>query len=343
MKITSALVLVTAFLVVSSQITNLIPRRCNETITSEEASEGVIASPDSFGIYRVPTTCTYTFRGSQHQRVQLLFTAFALREPPLHLNPHERCLHTDSVAVYNLVGNTKSDLQEVDTFCGLTVPLPVMSSTSGFQVVFTTRERSLAAVTSLPTQHGFSAKFKFVTNLGVEGGQQPVPGVCQFVYNSSHTHNGTLYSPNPEGYYPQDTTCTYLFYGHPGQVVRLTFKYFDVEGVMPCNEATDSDYLEFSNFPSVDRKIPSYCGSLSPSIIQSDGTFFRLTFRSNSKFSGTGFAADYQFLDMSYQPYAIKKVIVMTTSGSAGPMSVRPHGIWALLFPYLVYLLDCGN
>ncbi|XP_042234873.1 suppressor of lurcher protein 1-like isoform X2 [Homarus americanus] len=231
--------------------------------------------------------------------------------------PHPRtCLHTDTLAMYNLVNNYTR--QEIDTFCGTSVPLPIMSSTPGLQLVFTAKPATSLPETSLLIHNGFSARFKFVTNLGMKSGQQTAPGVCQFLYNSTNAANGTVYSPNPEGYYPQDTTCHYLFYGRPGEVVRLTFKYFDVEGVMPCNEATDSDYLEFSNFPSADRKIPAYCGNVAPSIIQSDGTFFRLTFRSNNKFSGTGFATDYQFLDMSYQPYTIKKVIVMTAGGSGG-------------------------
>ncbi|XP_053642286.2 suppressor of lurcher protein 1 isoform X4 [Cherax quadricarinatus] len=268
------LVLVATSLNVASCHFNSVSGGCNVTILSEEENEGLIASPGYPDTYPPSTTCTYTFRGSQYQRVQLIFTSFSLRNAPPHLKPHESCQHTDAVAVYNLLCNTTMDLQEVDTFCGLSVPLPVMSSTS---------------------------------DLGIEGGQQPIPGICKFVYNSSYTSNGTLYSPNPGGYYPQDTTCTYLFYGRPGEAVRLIFKYFDVEGVMPCNEATESDSLEFSNFPSADRKIPSFCGSVAPTVIQSDGAFFRLVFKSNSKFSGTGFTADYQFLDMSYQPYTIKK------------------------------------
>lgn len=62
-----------------------------------------------------------------------------------------------------------------------------------------------------------------------------------------------------------------------------------------CTFETASDYVEFSNFKSVDRKIPRHCGLKKPKIIESDGDFFRVTFKSNDRFDGTGFQAQYQF------------------------------------------------
>lgn len=75
----------------------------------------------------------------------------------------------------------------------------------------------------------------------------------------------------------------------------LQFAYFDVEGVPPCTSDTASDYVEFSNFKTVDRKIPRHCGNMKPNKIESDSDFFRVAFRSNDKFDGTGFEAFYQF------------------------------------------------
>ncbi|KAK7082310.1 hypothetical protein SK128_000903 [Halocaridina rubra] len=148
-------------------------------------------------------------------------------------------------------------------------------------------------------------------------GHQPSPGLCKFIYNSTKNSTGTVYSPNPGGFYPQDTECQYIFYGKTGEIVRLIFKYFDIEGVLPCDSTSDSDNLEFSNFPSADRKIPHYCGSIAPKVLQSDASFFRVIFKSNDKFDGTGFAADYQFLDTTYQPYVIKRIVAALGSGSA--------------------------
>jgi hypothetical protein len=56
-----------------------------------------------------------------------------------------------------------------------------------------------------------------------------------------------------------------------------------------------SDYVEVSNFMTVDRKLPRYCGQLKDLKMESDGSFFRVTFKSNDRFDGTGFYANYQF------------------------------------------------
>ncbi|XP_047482689.1 suppressor of lurcher protein 1-like isoform X2 [Penaeus chinensis] len=255
-------------------LTHSVSRRCNDTISSVYEGEGVVTSPGFPSRYDPHTSCSFTFVGASHQRVRILFTEFNLKEPPEHLRPHERCLHTDWVAVYNVLNGSRK--QEIDHFCGTSVPNSVMSASS---------------------------------DLGLESGRQLADGKCHFVFNSSEARNGTIYSPNPEGFYPLDTTCVYIFYGLPGEIVRIIFKYFDVEGVLPCNSDSDSDYLEFSNFPSADRKIPTFCGYMTPNVIHSDSSYFRMTFRSNSKFGGTGFAADYQFLDNSRHPFAIKRVI----------------------------------
>jgi len=67
-----------------------------------------------------------------------------------------------------------------------------------------------------------------------------------------------------------------------------------------CQEDTESDYLEFSNFnvKLIDRKMSRLCGmkdKLTRKEIVSDGTFFRATFHSNDQYDATGFEAVYQF------------------------------------------------
>jgi hypothetical protein len=66
-----------------------------------------------------------------------------------------------------------------------------------------------------------------------------------------------------------------------------------------CDESTNSDYVSFSNFAEAeDRKLYRLC-SQQPNHtqhkIESDGAFFRVTFKSNHKFDGIGFDAFYQF------------------------------------------------
>ncbi|RWS05139.1 Suppressor of lurcher protein 1-like protein, partial [Dinothrombium tinctorium] len=137
--------------------------------------------------------------------------------------------------------------------------------------------------------------FLFFTDFGITSGEQDPYSVCGFIFRSSERSNGTFTSPNYPGLYPRDTECHYFFYGNASEKVHITFAYFDVEGVSPCTTETASDYVEFSNYKSVDRKIPRHCGMKKPKTIESDGDFFRVTFKSNDRFDGTGFEAFYQF------------------------------------------------
>lgn len=130
---------------------------------------------------------------------------------------------------------------------------------------------------------------------------------CFFVFNSTERTNGTFTSPNWPGLYPRSTECDYLFYGKGIEKVHITFAYFDVDGVPPCSSETASDYVEFSNFRTVDRKIPRHCGNRIPTVIESDGDFFRVTFKSNDKFDATGFEAFFQFRNF-VDPFTVKRV-----------------------------------
>lgn len=67
-----------------------------------------------------------------------------------------------------------------------------------------------------------------------------------------------------------------------------------------CNKASQSDYVEFSNFnvDLMDRKMPRYCGAIKniPSkTVISDSNFFRVSFHSDNVYDSTGFKAIYQF------------------------------------------------
>lgn len=62
-----------------------------------------------------------------------------------------------------------------------------------------------------------------------------------------------------------------------------------------CDHQTASDFVEFSNFMSTDRKFSRYCGKLSDFEVHSDGRFFRVTFYSNDRFVANGFRALYTF------------------------------------------------
>ena len=58
-----------------------------------------------------------------------------------------------------------------------------------------------------------------------------------------------------------------------------------------------SDFVEFSNFMSRDRKYSRHCGQQKEFDVNSDRKFFRVTFKSNDRYDGTGFNASYVFVD----------------------------------------------
>ena len=71
--------------------------------------------------------------------------------------------------------------------------------------------------------------------------------------------------------------------------------------VYRCTEVTKSDYVEFSNFniKLTDRQMGRICGSTlgrSKRTMESDGNFFRVTFKANGIYDAHGFEANYQFL-----------------------------------------------
>jgi len=82
-------------------------------------------------------------------------------------------------------------------------------------------------------------------------------------------------------------------------VIKLNIFY--MLPIHRCLEATQSDYVEFSNFniELVDRKMNRFCGTTKDEhrnkMVSSDGSFFRVTFKSNDAFDATGFEAFYQF------------------------------------------------
>lgn len=58
-----------------------------------------------------------------------------------------------------------------------------------------------------------------------------------------------------------------------------------------------SDFVEFSNYMSRDRKYSRHCGQQKEFDVESDRKFFRVTFKSNGRYDGTGFNASYVFMD----------------------------------------------
>ncbi|XP_062125722.1 LOW QUALITY PROTEIN: suppressor of lurcher protein 1 [Drosophila sulfurigaster albostrigata] len=233
----------------------------------------------------VVVQCRYEFEAQQPERIQIRFHDFNI---PTENENSTRCVEQDALHLLTEVRG-KYDTQEL--FCGAFLPKPLMSSDQRLQLQFVGKYPP--KMTNKVQYYGFRAEYKFLTNFGITSGVQQ-GSECTFVYNSSDRITGLFHSPNFPGYYLENVVCNYLFYGADERIV-LRFTFFDVEGIGTCDHQTASDYVEFSNFMSTDRKYSRHCGKLPDFEVRSDRRFFRVTFHSNDRFVANGFRALYTF------------------------------------------------
>ncbi|XP_046416512.1 suppressor of lurcher protein 1 [Neodiprion pinetum] len=257
---------------------------CDNVFNSDLTKTGIVTSPGYPNPYPARAYCRYEFQGRGKERVQVIFQEFHLHD--IYTDPKE-CDGIDSLLAYVLIDGK---MEKIDAFCGSMTPRPLMSNGPKLSLEFN-------GIVSSRHVRGFRATYSFTENFGITTGRQLPEYPCAFVFNSNETRNGTFASPNYPGYYPRDTECHYFFNGQPKERVHLHFHYFDVEGVLPCGAASASDFVEFSNYMARDRKYSRHCGQLKEFDVDSDGKFFRVTFKSNERLDGTGFNASYVFYD----------------------------------------------
>ncbi|GJQ82540.1 hypothetical protein Trydic_g12996 [Trypoxylus dichotomus] len=265
---------------------------CDLVLSSDVAKNGTITTPNYPGPYPSRTTCRYEFEGRGRERVRIVFQDFYMHTSKRAEN--KDCDSQDSVMAFVLVDGR---MDKIDSYCGTTLPKPVMSN--GPRLLL-----ELQSMFGVQYSRGFRASYSFVENYGIISGTQIQKYPCAFVYSSNESRTGYFHSPNYPGPYPRDTECHYFFYGNENEKVHLHFHFFDIEGVKPCNTISASDYVEFSNFMSIDSRYTRHCGHLKEFHVESDRKFFRVTFRSNDRLDGAGFNASYVFLD-KIQSYTV--------------------------------------
>ncbi|XP_060564116.1 suppressor of lurcher protein 1-like isoform X2 [Ruditapes philippinarum] len=268
--------------------------KCNESISSKDRKNGTITSIDYPNSYSSGIICHYIFNAEGQERIQLKFTDVDLYYSAGDPDDPFGCPSQDSITVYTYEDDEE---QQLEQFCGKKHPTQLMSSGQKMKVVFRSQN------TQKDSNSGFRMEFSFRTDFGVQGGGiQDDRGVCSFEFYSTRASEGIFTSPNYPGKYPHNMECEYIFRGVPEkEIIVINFSDFDVKG---CDNPTDSDYVEFSNFLDTrDRKLPRYCGNRPQyDPVTSDAAFFRVTFKSNNKFDATGFKGTYKFKKGSSDP-----------------------------------------
>uniref|UniRef100_A0A1A9W7B8 CUB domain-containing protein n=1 Tax=Glossina brevipalpis TaxID=37001 RepID=A0A1A9W7B8_9MUSC len=179
-------------------------------------------------------------------------------------------------------------------YCGAFLPKPIMSQGTKLVLQFVGNPITQYDDNSKGNYYGFKAEFRFLKNFGIITGQQ-LGHDCIFTYNSTVKKTGLFMSPNFPGFYPHNIICHFYFYGDSEERVLIRFDFFDVEGISSCEYLTASDYVEFSNFMSTDRKYRKFCGKREKFNIRSDDRFFRVSLYTNDRFDRSGFRAYYSF------------------------------------------------
>ena len=105
--------------------------------------------------------------------------------------------------------------------------------------------------------------------------------------------SGIIFSPFYPSYYLDNMECTWHITVPEGDVIRLNFSEFRLEDHLTCA----SDFVEiFDGRNNHARRLGKFCGYTYNPVIQSSSNHMLVLFRSNDKFTTTGFKAHYQSL-----------------------------------------------
>ncbi|XP_068155107.1 suppressor of lurcher protein 1 [Drosophila tropicalis] len=302
---------------------------CKQTYDSRVNKSGTFESNQLLGSLKKNSgvagviQCRYEFEAHGSERVQIRFHDFNV---PTENENSTGCLANDALHVLT---ETRGKFETQELVCGAFLPKPLMSNGPKMQLQFV--GRLPPTMTNKVQYYGFRAEYRFLTNFGIMSGVQQ-GDECTFIYNSSERISGLFHSPNFPGYYLENVVCNYYFYGASDERIVVHFTYFDVEGIDNCDHQTASDYVEFSNFMSTDRKYQKYCGKLPDFDVRSDGFFFRVTLHSNDRFVGIGFRAIYTFETKTPEKILGDNASMESYVSTASPLNV-------ILTYYLIILI----
>ncbi|XP_048417522.2 cubilin isoform X2 [Stegostoma tigrinum] len=224
---------------------------------------GVIKSPYYPKTYPHDKVCEWVINQPEGQVVTLNFISFDIENAT-------NC-NNDYVEVKD---GPVIDSPLIGKYCGTNIPPIIQSMQRSMFVKFKTDSKI--------SSHGFQVKYGSAVKGCTEVLTKPV---------------GTISSPGYPTDYPHGAKCIWYISVQPGNVIRLTFDFFNLEYHMNCAK----DYVEVFDNGTIfyGRLIGRFCGRSVPPSVTSSGSLMSLLFVSDSSIAIQGFAASYDSLDAS--------------------------------------------
>ncbi|CAB3384550.1 Hypothetical predicted protein [Cloeon dipterum] len=239
--------------------------------------------------------CIYTFIAGPRQRVELIFTAFALRGTPpdgSSIGHLPACIHEYLDLYVEIRDSNVSDLINTPfggRYCGPIAPRRRISLYRTLALGFFTDKN-----TTYPEL--FAGTYAFINDSDYEVGTPEPNTPCTFTVHTEVTRTGNILSPTYPGVYPKDLTCSYQFIGKPGQRIRLEFRDFDLFfGGPHC----PFDYVKvYDGLTNESATIGTFCGQQRNLVLYSSESSLFVSFVTLQRTANTqnrGFKGIFEF------------------------------------------------
>ncbi|XP_046405387.1 tolloid-like protein 1 isoform X1 [Ischnura elegans] len=271
--------------------------KCDQTFVSRDSGtqNGTFSAPVFLNPEGHSRQCIYLFVAGPKQRVELVFTSFALRGTPpdgASIGHLPACIH-EYLDVYAEVEDTEASELINSPFggryCGPIPPRRRISLHRTLALGFYTDK-------NYTTADLFRGRYLFINDSQFEVGTPAPSTICSFTVDVKHKRQGVILSPTYPGVYPKDLSCSYRFNGDPGQRVRLEFRDFDLFfGGPHC----PFDYVKVHDGPdNTSAVIGTYCGQQRNLVLYSSESSLLVTFVTLQRTANTqnrGFKGIFEF------------------------------------------------
>ncbi|CAF3642562.1 unnamed protein product [Rotaria sp. Silwood1] len=175
---------------------------------------GVFSSPNFPNYYPQDTILFYQFIASSDYRVQIEIDFFQIR------GVAPQCTHDYldvfiNVTNFDIIQNVLND-QLLHRYCGRNKPPLLVSFTNLLLLGFFTEDTQ--------TERGFNGSFRFISAQPYRNNLIREP--CDYIFNSSISKRGELFTSTYPGTYLPWQFCNYSFIGLPGERIHIRFRDF---------------------------------------------------------------------------------------------------------------------